>query len=166
MPNAHNSSYLQDQAAGAWHLSNSAPKLSITPQPICWDAFIMQHSYVKLHIILRLVTVHWDETSYEFLSLKDLWGCLSYLSNLVELHFPCFAISAVTRTATDCLKILGARSCVVVLHMALSSAVRLCCLIYNPPTAFKVQLLELFTNRNGHILCPAQWTMFSLKLLQ
>lgn len=144
MPNARNSSYLQEQAVGAWHLSNSGPKLHTNPQLICWDAFMTQHSwYVKLHVILRACysSLWWN--SYDFLSLKTLWGCVSYSSNLVELYFPRFVNSAGTWTAADCLKILGKRSYVVVLCMCLSSAVCLCCLIYNSPTAFKVQLLEL-----------------------
>lgn len=72
-----------------------------------------------------LVTVHWDKTAYEFLSLEGLLGSVSYSSILVELYFPHFANSAVKWTATECLKILKK---LFFLGISLTSAVCLCCL--------------------------------------
>lgn len=130
---------------GAW-LSNWVPKLYTTPQPICWDAFIMQHSwYVKLTLFWEFVTVHWDETSCEFYLWRTPGMPILFIKSVV-LYFSHFVNSAVTWTAAWKCRGQGAVSWSC---LCLSSAVCLCCFLYNSPTVFKVQLLELLQTETG-----------------
>lgn len=105
----------------------------------------------------ELVTVHWDETAHELLSLKDLLGSVSYSSILVELYFPRFANSAVKWTATECLKILK----LFFLCTSLSWAVCLRCLSQVLHQLLKLSV-ESFYKEKGTYTLPSQVSSASL----
>lgn len=165
MLNAHNSSYLQEQVVGAWHHSNSAPKLYTTRQPIYWDAFIMQHSwYVKLCINLRAF--------YSTLRWNQLW--IFIFEGLVRLRIQFTKFSRIVLSSfctwccnTDCNWLLEntweEELCCGPVHVWQFSCT-LTLSYLQQPNSFESSVVRAFTNRSRYMLCPAQWTMFSLNL--
>lgn len=147
MPNVHDS-LTSRKSSGCLTLKFSSQTLHHSTANLLRCFHYATFMMCKTHIVLR--------TRYSSLRWNQLWvftfegllGCRFYSPNPVVLYFSHFVNSALTRMAA------WKRWGQGVMLFSLQQS-----------NSLQSSAVGAFATRNRHKLCPAQWTMFSLSLL-